>query len=108
MSERVTDAQVVIRLDPQWRERFDSLADVARAVLKRDVSRAMVVRAAVRAWVVTNEGVDPGKLVEPFSSVGLTVPFANLSIQFLVAIMFAGKTISAFSATSVCISNRFG
>lgn len=64
MSERVTDAQVVIRLDPQWRERFDSLADVARAVLKRDVSRAMVVRAAVRAWVVTNEGVDPGKLVE--------------------------------------------
>ena len=64
MTKRSTDAQVAIRLDPLWKERFDRLAEVAREKLKRDVSRAMVVRAAVRAWLMANEGVEPGKLVE--------------------------------------------
>jgi len=64
MSEHVTGTQVVIRVEPLWKERLDSLADVASAVLARDVSRAMVVRAALGAWLVTNEGVEARTLVE--------------------------------------------
>ena len=63
-TERAAYAQVVLRLDPLCQERIDSLADLASDVLKREVSRAVVVRAAVQAWLVANEGVDPAKLVE--------------------------------------------
>lgn len=64
LTEHAAYAQVVFRLDPLCLERIDSLADLASDVLKREVSRAMVVRAAVQAWLVANEGVEPAKLVE--------------------------------------------
>ncbi|MFS8069063.1 MAG: hypothetical protein ACMG6S_22110 [Byssovorax sp.] len=64
MTERATEAQVIIRLDPLWKERLDNLADVASAVLGREVSRAMVARVGLGAWLVTHEGVEARTLVE--------------------------------------------
>jgi len=60
----LTEHAAYAQVDPLCLERIDSLADLASDVLKREVSRAMVVRAAVQAWLVANEGVEPAKLVE--------------------------------------------
>lgn len=54
----------VLRLDPLCQERFDDIADLASDVLKRDVSRAAVMRAAMQEWLVINENADPAKLIE--------------------------------------------
>ena len=54
----------VLRLDPLCQERLDDLADLASDVLKRDVSRAAVMRAAVQEWLTNNENVDPAKFIE--------------------------------------------
>ena len=63
-AERAADSYVTLRLDPLCGERLDALAALASEVLQREISRAMVVRTAVREWLVTNEGADPGRLVE--------------------------------------------
>ena len=54
----------VLRLPVTARESLDDLAEMASNVLQRKVSRAAVVRAAVKAWLAANEGVDPALLVE--------------------------------------------
>lgn len=64
LAEPAAHAYVALRLDPLCGERIDELADLASEVLQRKISRAMVVRAAVREWLMTNEGADPARLVE--------------------------------------------
>ena len=54
----------VLRLDPGCQERFDDIADLASDVLKLQVSRAAVMRAAMQEWLVSNENADPAKLIE--------------------------------------------
>ena len=56
--------RTVLRLDPESQERLDEIADLMSQVLDREVSRSAVMRVAVRAWLTTNENVDPAQLVE--------------------------------------------
>jgi len=57
-------AYVSLRLDPLCGEQLDALAELASEVLQCEVGRAAVVRAAVHEWLASNEGGDPGKVVE--------------------------------------------
>jgi len=54
----------VLRLDARCQERFDDIAELASDVLKLQVSRSAVMRAAMQEWLVSNENADPAKLVE--------------------------------------------
>lgn len=54
----------VLRFQPATRARLDDLAKRASAILRCDVPRAAVVRAAVCAWLATIEGADPAQLIE--------------------------------------------
>jgi hypothetical protein len=54
----------VLRFQPATRARLDEIAVLASSILRCDVPRAAVVRAAVSAWLATSEGADPAKLVE--------------------------------------------
>jgi hypothetical protein len=54
----------VLRFQPATRARLDALAKRASAVLRCDVPRAAVVRAAVSAWLATIDGADPVQLIE--------------------------------------------
>jgi hypothetical protein len=54
----------VLRVQPATRARLDALAKRASAVLRCDVPRAAVARAAVSAWLATIDGADPAQLIE--------------------------------------------
>jgi hypothetical protein len=54
----------VLRFQPAMRARLDELAKRASSVLRCDVPRAAVVRAAVSAWLATIERADPAQLIE--------------------------------------------
>jgi N-acetylglucosamine-6-phosphate deacetylase len=54
----------VLRFHPATRARLDELADLASSVLRCDVPRAAVVRAAVCAWLATTASADPAKIIE--------------------------------------------
>lgn len=54
----------VLRLQPATRDRLDKLAALASAALRCEVPRAAVVRAAVCAWLISNESADPAQLIE--------------------------------------------
>lgn len=54
----------VLRFQPATRDRLDELAELASGVLRCDVPRAAVVRAAVCAWLASNESADPAQLIE--------------------------------------------
>jgi len=56
--------RTVLRLDPVCQEQLDEIAGLASDVLRRNVSRAAVVRAAVDEWLTKNENVDPAELIE--------------------------------------------
>ncbi|MFS8069064.1 MAG: hypothetical protein ACMG6S_22115 [Byssovorax sp.] len=56
--------RTVLRLDPVCQEQLDEIADLASDVLRRDVSRAAVIRAAVDEWLTKNENVDPAEFIE--------------------------------------------
>jgi hypothetical protein len=53
----------VLRFEPACRDRIDEIAELAGHVLQREVSRAAVVRAAVEAWLTTNDSIHPEQLV---------------------------------------------
>ena len=54
----------VFRFHPATRARLDELAELASAVLRCDVPRAAVVRAAVDAWLATSARADPAQIIE--------------------------------------------
>jgi hypothetical protein len=54
----------VLRFHPATRQRLDELADLASSVLRCDVPRAAVVRAAACAWLATSASADPAQLIE--------------------------------------------
>jgi hypothetical protein len=54
----------VLRLDPACQDRIDEIAELAGMILRCEVSRAAVVRAAVQAWLTTNESVHPEQLIK--------------------------------------------
>ena len=54
----------VLRFHPATRERLDELAVLASSVLRCDVPRAAVVRAAVCAWLATSASADPAQIIE--------------------------------------------
>jgi hypothetical protein len=54
----------VLRFQPATRDRLDELAALASRVLRCDVSRAAVVRAAVCGWLAASRSADPVQLVE--------------------------------------------
>ncbi len=54
----------VLRFQPATRARLYALAKRASTVLRCDVPRAAVVRAAVRAWLAASESADPAQIVE--------------------------------------------
>jgi hypothetical protein len=54
----------VLRFQPATQDRLDELAELASAVLRCDVPRAAVVRAAVSAWLSSSESADPAQLIE--------------------------------------------
>ena len=54
----------VLRFHPATRERLDELAVLASSVLRCDVPRAAVVRAAVDAWLTTSASADPAQIIE--------------------------------------------
>jgi hypothetical protein len=54
----------VLRFEPACQDRIDEIAELAGRVLQREVSRAAVVRAAVQAWLTTNESIHPEQLVD--------------------------------------------
>lgn len=57
-------ARSVLRLEPECQDRLDEMADAASVVLECPVSRAAVVRAAVKEWLLLNEEADPRQFVE--------------------------------------------
>ncbi len=54
----------VLRFPPATQDRLDQLAELASAALDCEVPRAAVVRAAVCAWLASNETADPAELIE--------------------------------------------
>ena len=54
----------VLRFQPATGERLDELAKRASRVLRCNVSRAAVVRAAVSAWLASSENADPASIIE--------------------------------------------
>jgi hypothetical protein len=54
----------VLRFQPATQARLDELAELASGVLRCDVPRAAVVRAAVSAWLATLDGADPAHFIE--------------------------------------------
>jgi hypothetical protein len=54
----------VLRFEPECQDRIDEIAELAGRILQREVSRAAVVRAAVQAWLTTNESIHPELLIE--------------------------------------------
>jgi hypothetical protein len=54
----------VLRFQPATRDRLDELAHMASRVLRCDVPRAAVIRAAVCAWLATTVNADPAQLIE--------------------------------------------
>ena len=54
----------VLRFQPATGERLDALAKRASRVLRCNVSRAAVVRAAVSAWLASSENADPVAIIE--------------------------------------------
>jgi hypothetical protein len=54
----------VLRFQPATGERLDALAKRASRVLRCEVSRAAVVRAAVGAWLASSENADPAAIIE--------------------------------------------
>jgi hypothetical protein len=54
----------VLRLEPASQERIDEIAELAGMLLHCEVSRAAVVRAAVKTWLTTNESVNPEQLIK--------------------------------------------
>lgn len=53
----------VLRIQPGTQERLDEVAYLASQVLKCEVSRAAVMRAAVEEWVEAVESADPKLLM---------------------------------------------
>ena len=54
----------VLRFQPATRARLDELAELASGVLRCDVPRAAVVRAAVSAWLSTSDSAAPAQIIE--------------------------------------------
>ena len=53
----------VLRFQPGTQERLDEVADLASQILKCDVSRAAVTRAAVEDWIDAVKSADPALLM---------------------------------------------
>jgi hypothetical protein len=54
----------VTRFDPRTRERLDDLADQASSVLRHQVPRTAVIRAAVTFWLARSESADRAQIIE--------------------------------------------
>ena len=54
----------VLRLEPACQDRLDEIADHAGTALQCEVSRAAVVRAAVKGWLATSASIHPEQLFE--------------------------------------------
>ena len=59
--------RTVLRLDEESQERIDEIVDLMTALLRCEVSRSAVIRAAVKEWLANNDGVEPEKMIESIS-----------------------------------------
>jgi len=56
--------RIVQRFQPETRDRLDELAELASQVLRREVSRAAVVRAVVCVGLANTANADPALLIQ--------------------------------------------